>query len=227
MIDVVTTICARARDSYVAVSDDAPPTFVGSLTSFVRSMRLSELLSGGFYLPPPPSPSAPAKTADTPPAPVQAEEPTRLTAEEKGKGRAVQDADEDQAADERETPAAVVSQESAEKGSSKPTSEVSSSSAADDTREDAPSRPTGKLERGASSASSTASRPVLSRNNSGRPPRPEDKPYAALPPVMIVLLLPFYELLDANKTFCSLVYNDRTAGGELDRRIPRGSRAGC
>ncbi|GAA5918518.1 hypothetical protein JCM6882_001364 [Rhodosporidiobolus microsporus] len=37
--------------------------------------------------------------------------------------------------------------------------------------------------------------------------RPEEAPFVAMPPEMVVLLLPFYELLNSNKTFGSLVFS--------------------
>lgn len=278
MIDVVSTVCTRARDAYVATSDDAPPTLVASLTSFVSSLRLADLFSGGFYLPPPPPPPLPPPVAavtageqeevggssDGPSTvagaaaaavavAVGGEEESRPTAAEKGKGK-----EKDVSSLDDSTPPAVplIETSSVELPATGPgaasssTSSNAASSAAQQRVDATPATPTSTAESNpitpsspiaeqskpsepstpaptaaaaaaakttTPTASSSSSRPpsFLSRTSSTRPAnvRPEDAPFVELPPAMTVLLLPFHELLDSNKTFCSLVYNDRSEGG--------------
>lgn len=235
MIDVVATVCTRTRDSYLAVSDDAPPTLVGSLTSFVSSLRLGELLGGGFYLPP--APPAPARQTTAQTGPVAAggdavgeeAEKAPLTAQEKGKGRATEQDEDEQpnkmsegekgAGDFKAAPAfSDPSSSTAVQSAPSTSSSTSTATAAAPTTSTSTASSDGAAlpadESVASPAPAILPRPTPSRTSSGRPLRPEDAAYAALPPAMTVLLLPFYELLDANKTFCSLVYNDRIDGSE-------------
>ncbi|KAK4701231.1 hypothetical protein P7C70_g5010, partial [Phenoliferia sp. Uapishka_3] len=69
IIGVVTAICTQTRQLYTSITDDEPPSFIASLTSLVYSLRLSELLTGGFSLslPPAPSPSLKGKGKDNSP----------------------------------------------------------------------------------------------------------------------------------------------------------------
>ncbi|GAA5986619.1 hypothetical protein JCM10908_003826 [Rhodotorula pacifica] len=246
MIDVVSTVCTRARDAYVAISDDAPPTLVASLTSFVWSLRLSDLFSGGFYLPPPPPPPPAAAVNETEnegatsgsAAVEQGEvvERSGPTAEEKGKGKEKDEPDVVAQADLPPSAAAAATEPL--QGSSSTTQPASppatvslsapvSPPLAASSKPSAPSSPLPS----ASSPSPTPSRtttttsppgakPVLSRTGSARPVKPEDAPFVDLPPEMVVLLLPFHELLDSNKTFCSLVYSDRSSSEAATSTLP-------
>ncbi|GAA5866411.1 hypothetical protein JCM3774_004672 [Rhodotorula dairenensis] len=245
MIDVVSTVCTRARDAYVAVADDAPPTLVASLTSFVWSLRLTDLFGGGFYLPPPPPPphtppasaidagaaaeagddGVPVATASDAGASAEGPEKPGPTAEEKGKGRETEAGSPIVAAAVDSSVPLPARNPAAEANAAKDDGTSPSSAIGDaDSRLSAeaagsrsgsnPSAPPGPSS--ALSPPGTSSKPAPSSRTSSPSPRPvrrpEEAPYVDLPPAMIVLLLPFHELLDSNKTFCSLVYNDRADG---------------
>lgn len=269
MIDVVSTVCTRARDAYVAVADDAPPTLVASLTSFVWSLRLTDLFGGGFSLPPPPA-AAPhaalsveagenagagddggteaSATASAGANADQAGENSGPTAEEKGKGKQTEAVPAKAANDPATTPSLGQTEAetlAANNSSSLSVGDVdqhqfveasSSTRHADGPDVPATSPPLNSPAPPAQLASTPSSptpasppRPASdpagpSRASSSRAVRrPEEAPYVDLPPAMVVLLLPFHELLDSNKTFCSLVYNDRPQGGgtyQCDRDFP-------
>ncbi|BGP23834.1 hypothetical protein Rt10032_c05g2448 [Rhodotorula toruloides] len=194
IIDVVSTVCARARDSYVAISDDTPPTLVANFSSFVKSLRITEFLTGGFYLPPPPpSISVPL---------VGQAGNGRVGSKGKGKEKEVVEEKPENEERSQDESAPV-------NGSSDATS---SSSPASPTSTSRPPPPSISLP--ASPTSSTSRRPPLSSRSSSTSVklRPEDAPFAAAPPEMVVVLLAFYELLNSNKTFCSLVFGEREDG---------------
>ncbi|GAA5822072.1 hypothetical protein JCM11251_004848 [Rhodosporidiobolus azoricus] len=184
IIDVVETACETVRDSYIAISDDTPPSFVGSLTSFLSSFRIADFLTSPFSLPPPPS--------CAPPAPLSGSTTPAPSSPAKGKQRA-EDLVEDTS-------------------SSASASEPASSSATPETPR--------KRKSSSPSAPSPKSAPTLS---SSKPPlrsepslRPKESPFVKMPPEMTVLLLPFYELLNSNKTFGSLVFS----AGETEEGEP-------
>ncbi|GAA5892010.1 hypothetical protein JCM5296_004660 [Sporobolomyces johnsonii] len=177
IIEVVQTVCIRARDSYVAIIDDAPPSFVASLTSLVFGLRFTELLTSpfSFSLPPPPPP------------------PTYEDANAKGKAKAEpqeEDDDDDkenqtiEGATTGRTPSPPVTPTKTAFGQSPNSNGLASASA----------------------ISSSPARPALKRQTSSML-RLEETPFARMPNEMVVILLPFYDLLNSNKTFGSLVFS--------------------
>ncbi|BGO98531.1 hypothetical protein NBRC10513v2_002925 [Rhodotorula toruloides] len=196
IIDVVSTVCSRARDSYVSISDDTPPSLVASLSSFVKSLRITEFFTGGFYLPPPPLP--------TPLAGQTEQQNGGATDDVKGKGK------EKQVAEEKPEDEEVSKDEPAPSNGSSDASASTSSPVSPSPRKPPP--PTISLP--ASPTSPTSCRPPLSSRSSSisLKLRPEDAPFATMPPEMVVVLLAFYELLNSNKTFCSLVFGEREDG---------------
>lgn len=196
IIDVVSTVSHRARDSYIAITDDSPPSFVASLTSLVFSFRFTELLSGfSMSLPPPPSPSLRSQAVGTPPAISSSAPPTPSL---KGK--------------EKEEPSV--------NGSAGPTPITS------------PILPSSPLQ-GDGAASLAAEAAAIANTasavgaNGAEPGSPkavqaakrEDKTsenaFKKMPPEIVAILLPFYDLLNLNKAFCALVFNETSEGGEF------------
>jgi hypothetical protein len=47
-------------------------------------------------------------------------------------------------------------------------------------------------------------------------PRKLENAFQMMPPEIIVILLPFYDLLNLNKAFCTLVYSQVDGRGKLD-----------
>ncbi|BGP39069.1 hypothetical protein JCM10449v2_003007 [Rhodotorula kratochvilovae] len=199
IIDVTATVCLRARNAYIALADDTPASFVASLSSLVWStLRLSsEFFTGGFALPPPPPPPGAARR--------------------KGKERAVEggsEAGEGDSEPDRPVPSLTIN------GGEPPLSPVPEV-ATPVVAPTAPDAPAAAVNGESSAAASTsasfpspAPAPALAPAPTPSPspkPRAEDAPFAALPPAMLVLLLPFYELLNSNKTFCSLVFGPRSS----------------
>ncbi|ORY91636.1 hypothetical protein BCR35DRAFT_328230 [Leucosporidium creatinivorum] len=196
IIDVVSTVSHRARDSYISITDDSPPSFVASLTSLVFSFRFSELLSGfSMSLPPPPSPSVRYGSVETPPA-VSASASAPTTPSLKGKEK------------EKEEPSI--------NGSAGPTPVTS------------PVLPSSPLQ-GDGAASLAAEAAAIANagagagagNEQGAPkavqPKREEKSssenaFKKMPPEIVAILLPFYDLLNLNKAFCALVFNDTSEG---------------
>ncbi|CDR43369.1 RHTO0S08e00826g1_1 [Rhodotorula toruloides] len=201
IIDVVSTVCSRARDSYVSISDDTPPSLVASLSSFVKSLRITEFLTGGFYLPPPPLP-----------APLNGQGGTQNGAagseDVKGKGK------EEEVVEEKPDNEDAPKDETVPVNGSGDVS-ASASSSASPTSPRKPPPPTISLPASPTSPTRpTSRRPPLSPRSSSTSLklRPEDAPFATMPPEMVVVLLAFYELLNSNKTFCSLVFGEREEG---------------
>ncbi|GAA6042532.1 hypothetical protein JCM8097_004653 [Rhodosporidiobolus ruineniae] len=179
IIAVVETVCTASRDAYTSLADDSPPSFVASLTSFLTSFRLGELLASPFSLPPPPQPEKPVLIPSTTPVP---------SSPEKGKQKADPDAlDEPSPAEKAASP--PLDPPTTPKKPSSPA--VSTSSP----------KPPSAVKRTNSSLSTSAT-----------VARPEEAPFADMPPQMVALLLPFYELLNGNKTFGSLVFSETEAG---------------
>ncbi|GJN89778.1 hypothetical protein Rhopal_002767-T1 [Rhodotorula paludigena] len=212
IIDVVSTVCLRARDSYLAVADDAPASFVATLSSLVWStLRLGgDFLSGaaGFSLPPPP--------------PRQAEEEEGARArrrKEKGKDKATEeDESEGQVPGKADAPIPTLTINGGDAPPSPHAAEASSTAEGDLSGTDAPaaspppaSDPSPSPFRTSTTAPSAPSRPAPAprTRSSGPGPGTEETPFAALPPEMLVILVPMYELLNSNKTFCSLVFAER------------------
>ncbi|GAA5926173.1 hypothetical protein JCM1841_001582, partial [Sporobolomyces salmonicolor] len=187
IIEVVQTVCIRARDSYVAIIDDAPPSFVASLTSLVFGFRFTELLTKpfSFSLPPPPPP------------------PMYGDMDAKGKAKA----DPQEGNDDEDKENQTIEGATAGRTPSPPVTPTKT----------AFGQPTNR--NGLASAlpiSSSPARPVLKRQTSSIL-RPEETPFARMPLEMVVILLPFYDLLNSNKTFGSLVFS--SVDGE-DRAAP-------
>ncbi|GAA6004895.1 hypothetical protein JCM10207_008445 [Rhodosporidiobolus poonsookiae] len=195
IISVVETVCQSSRDAYLALADDTPPSFVASLTSFLASFRITELLTSPFSLPPPPS------SSKTPLIPSTPASPTPSSPE---KGKAKEEPTEDEPLSNGKTDEAPPADQPAEAAPSAP-----------------PAPPvTPKKQTGSSPPPSTPPAQPSTPAASAKPPlkradgslRPEEAPFAAMPPDMAVLLLPFYELLNSNKTFGSLVFSETETG---------------
>ncbi|KAK4055694.1 hypothetical protein OIV83_000240 [Microbotryomycetes sp. JL201] len=166
LIDVVRTVCYKARDMYIDLSDDTTPSFVASLTSLVFSFRLSELLSSfSLSLPPPPPPKTPAMSLAEvfdQQKPIDAErKPATYTL------------------DKRELARVNANGAVANSPPFPPTNEATS-----DAKSDVGTKST---------------------------PR-EESPFKMLPPEVLVILLPFYDLLNLNKAFSALLYNEIDQG---------------
>ena len=196
-------MCLRARDAYVALADDTPASFAASLSSLVWStLRLGGgLFSGGLALPPPPPPPGAASSS-------------------KGKEKAVE-GDEDGEQVDKPVPSLAINGSELELSPAQAQSafpdDPSTPTAATSNGEPStpvaspPLSPRAALARTASSSSSAPSTPTRSVAPS---PRPADaSPFAALPPEPLVLLVPFFELLNSNKTFCTLVFASRADSG--------------
>ncbi|GAA5854667.1 hypothetical protein JCM8547_004929 [Rhodosporidiobolus lusitaniae] len=183
IIEVVETVCVSSRDAYLAIADDTAPTFVSSLTAFLTSFRITELLSSPLSLPSPPPPPAP---------PVLIPSTAPPSSPDKGKQKA-----------EDPSPPPPAS-EPAEPGRS--ASSNSSSSTPAPAASSSPEKPTPST---SSPSTSSPSRPGMNREVSTRP---EDVPFVSMPPDRLAILLPFYEFLNANKTFGSLVFSAREDG---------------
>ncbi|BGP31189.1 hypothetical protein JCM10296v2_002953 [Rhodotorula toruloides] len=197
IIDVVSTVCSRARDSYVAISDDTPPSLVASLSSFVKSLRITEFLTGGFYLPPPPFP-----------APLNGqggEQNGGANGDVKSKGK------EKEVVEEKPEGEEVSKDETAPLNGSSDM-RPSTSSPASPTSPCKPLPPTISLPASPTSPASRRPPPSSRSSSTSLKLRPEDAPFASMPPEMVVVLLAFYELLNSNKTFCSLVFGEREDG---------------
>ncbi|GAA5923501.1 hypothetical protein JCM3775_000407 [Rhodotorula graminis] len=203
IIDVASTVCLRARDAYVALADDTPASFAASLSSLVWStLRLGGgLFSGGLALPPPPPPPGAATSG-------------------KGKEKAVEGEDDGEQVD-RPVPSLAINgselelspapaQSAFSADSSTPAAVTSSNGESSTPVTSPPLSPRAALTRTASSSSSTPTTPTRTSASRPRSPRPADEsPFAALPPEPLVLLVPFFELLNSNKTFCTLVFASR------------------
>lgn len=183
IIDVVLTVSHRARDSYIAITDDSPPSFVASLTSLVFSFRITELL-GGFSMSLPPAPS-----------PTSAKQPTIASVPN--------------------TPSLKGKEKEDVNGSAAPTPIAS------------PVLPSSPLHGDAPSAAEVASSIVAGAGDTASPskggskvtPAPAasttENAFKKMPPEIVVILLPFYDLLNLNKAFCALVFNETNEGGEF------------
>ncbi|GAA6046333.1 hypothetical protein JCM3770_004868 [Rhodotorula araucariae] len=196
IIDVTATVCLRARGAYTAVADDTPASFVASLSSLVWStLRLGgDFFAGGFALPPPPPPPSDTKR--------------------KGKERAIEGACEARDGDaDKPVPSLVINGGDAPPAPLRDTVEpVSEPPASNASAGAGRGEPAGAASTSNHAAPPPTPGPASAPSPSPSPkPRSEDAPFAALPPAMLVLLLPFYELVNSNKTFCSLVFSPRSS----------------
>ncbi|BGP15057.1 hypothetical protein JCM10213_002799 [Rhodosporidiobolus nylandii] len=185
IIEVVETVCLSARDAFTALADDSPPSLAASLTSFFTSFRITELLAAPFSLPPPPTPSKPVLIPTT-------AGPDPVPSPEKGKQKAGSPTSASTSAPSPSSPPALAPAPPTTP-KKKPLPSPS------------PASPVGPI--------SPSKPPPPRRVGSEVPSRPEDAPFAAMPPEMTVLLLPFFELLNSNKTFGSLVFAEEADGG--------------
>lgn len=172
----MTAIATQTRQLYTAVTDDEPPSFIASLTSLVYSLRLSELLSGGFSLSLPPAPT-----------------PSTHNGIEK-------------ALDDDAVPllAGDINEAALKTPTGTPTKNGGSNAVA-------PSQPPSRRPSIASPEASTSAKKLEERK--------EESAFKQMPNEVIVILLPFYDLLNSNKAFCGLVFNDTLDGA---REFPSG-----
>ncbi|GAA5971807.1 hypothetical protein JCM11641_001521 [Rhodosporidiobolus odoratus] len=168
IIEVVETVCTSARDCYVSLADDVSTTLTSSITSFLTSFRITEILAAPFAQATPSSPSKP-------PLPTLDKQPPVSPPEGK------------------------LNAETASSSAHLPSSDAPKSS---HPRTSTPQKPS--TSSCSPSAMANGVKPIP------QPPpaslRTEDKPFEAMPPEMLVLLLPLFELMNSNKTFCSLLF---------------------
>ncbi|KAK4056590.1 hypothetical protein OIO90_002438 [Microbotryomycetes sp. JL221] len=184
IIDVVRTVCQRSRDTYIEVSDDTTPSFVASLTSLVMSFRLSELLSSfTLSLPPPPPPRTP------------------ITSPRLGNGtfeQGKQTCSEGLAADTENSNIKM------HKDLPAPPSQQSKSIANGAGKTKGPVHP--------STLSNNKTAAITEKQQQQQQATKEESQFGSLPPEILVILLPFYDLLNLNKAFSALLYNEADDG---------------
>ncbi|SCZ98558.1 BZ3500_MvSof-1268-A1-R1_Chr7-1g09200 [Microbotryum saponariae] len=168
LIEVVQVVCQQARDSYTHIVDDAPASFVASITSLIFSFKVPEFFKQGlvFSLPPPP----PLNRA-TSKASLRSESSTTPAAKPKADGRASVEAEVE----------------------SKPT---------DVATKDSQTTPAATPDLVVSSAPSTA----IPKE------KKEENQFKAMPNEVLVILLPFFDLIHLNKSFCAFVLADSPSG---------------
>ncbi|KAI5474729.1 hypothetical protein MNV49_002530 [Pseudohyphozyma bogoriensis] len=172
IIEVVSAIAVTTRDSYTAITDDLPPSFVASLTSLVFSLRLSDFFTGfTLSLPPPPPPHASAPSV------------------EKGKGK----------------------EQSYEEPSGSPADAKNGEPSNGATEPSTPTKPTSAT---STPGTTTPNTPVKEQAVVARKEAKarEESAFKSMPPELVVILLPFYDLLNSNKVFCGLIFTESALG---------------
>ncbi|KAL8290109.1 hypothetical protein RQP46_003048 [Phenoliferia psychrophenolica] len=179
IIGVVTAICTQTRQVYTAITDDEPPSFIASLTSLVYSLRLTELLSGGFSLSLPPAPGSTISSNSNGKGPeatplLSSDGKESGAGHENGNGNGNGNGNEEGSANGAPTKEAPNDVESR--------------------------RP---------SIADLAPGPPSSKK---RDEKKDESAFRLMPAEVIVILLPFYDLLNSNKAFCGLVFNETLDG---------------
>ncbi|KDE09136.1 hypothetical protein MVLG_00850 [Microbotryum lychnidis-dioicae p1A1 Lamole] len=168
VIEVVQVVCQQARDSYTHIADDAPASFVASITSLIFSFKVPDFFKQGlvFSLPPPP-----LLNRATSKASLRSESSATPAAKPKADGKVPVEAE----------------------GESKPTDVATKNSR---------TTPAATPDLVVSSAPSTA----ISKE------KKEENQFKAMPNEVLVILLPFFDLIHLNKSFCAFVLADSPSG---------------